>query len=73
MVPLSICLFVHRVCNDNQFEACSGSDFVNFLNLKPTASPVTVRPKEKLLVCYLISAISATLPTRDVAKDRVAG
>ena len=34
-VDLALCLFIYEVCNDYQFEYLSGSDFVNFLNLKP--------------------------------------
>lgn len=33
-VDLALCLFIYEVCNDYQFEYLSGSDFVNFLNLK---------------------------------------
>lgn len=46
-VDLALCLFIYEVCNDYQFEYLSGSDFVNFLNLKPTEREVIVRPKEK--------------------------
>ena len=44
-VDLALCLFIYEVCNDYQFEYLSGSDFVNFLNLKPTGRAVIVRPK----------------------------
>lgn len=44
-VDLALCLFIYEVCNDYQFEFASGSDFVNFMNLKPTSRPVTVRRK----------------------------
>ena len=50
-VDLALCLFIYEVCNDCQFEFASGSDFVNFMNLKPTSRPVAVRPKENLRVC----------------------
>ena len=53
-VDLALCLFVYGVCNDCQFGYLSGSDFVNFMNLKPTSRPVTVRPKENLRVCYMV-------------------
>ena len=49
-VDLALCLFVYGVCNDCQFGYLSGSDFVNFMNLKPTSRPVTVRPKELSLI-----------------------
>lgn len=35
-VDLAMCLFIYEVCNDCQFGHLSGSDFVNFMNLKPT-------------------------------------
>ena len=37
-VDLALCLFIYEVCNDYQFEYLSGSDFVNFLNLKPSCA-----------------------------------
>ena len=45
-VDLALCLFIYEVCNDYQFDFLPGSDFVNFLNLKPASRAVTVRPKE---------------------------
>lgn len=53
-VDLALCLFIYEVCNDYQFEYLSGSDFVNFLNLKPTEREVIVRPKENLRICYMV-------------------
>ena len=49
-VDLALCLFFFEVCNDYQFEYLSGSDFVNFLNLKPTEREVIVRPKANLRI-----------------------
>ena len=60
-VDLALCLFIYEVCNDYQFEFASGSDFVNFMNLKPTSRPVTVRPKENLRVCYMVLSVSQTM------------
>ena len=62
-VDLALCLFIYEVCNDYQFEFASGSDFVNFMNLKPTSRPVTVRPKENLRVCYMVLSVSQTIPS----------
>lgn len=64
-VDLALCLFIYGVCNDCQFEYLSGSDFVNFLNLKPTVQPATVRPKEKLRVCYMVFSVSLTIRPRE--------
>lgn len=60
-VNLALCLFIYEVCNDCQFEFASGSDFVNFMNLKPTSRPVTVRPKENLRVCYMVFSVSQAI------------
>ena len=53
-VDLGLCMFIYGVCNEYQFNYVSGSDFVNFMNLKPTARDVSVRPKENLRVCYMV-------------------
>ena len=60
-VDLALCLFIYEVCNDCQFEFASGSDFANFMNLKPTSRPVIVRPKENLRVCYMGGRVPETL------------
>ena len=64
-VYLALCLFIYEVCNDCQFEFASGSDFVNFMNLKPTSHPVAVRPKENLRVCYMVFSVSQTIRPRE--------
>ena len=64
-VDLALCLFIYEVCNDYQFEFVSGSDFVNFMNLKPTSRPVVVRPKENLRVCYMAFSVSQTIRPRE--------
>lgn len=53
---------IYEVCNDCQFGHLSGSDFVN---LKPTVQPVTVRPKENLRVCYMVLSVSQTVKPRE--------
>ena len=65
IVDLALCLFIHEVCNDYQFEYLSGSDFACFLNLKPTERAVTVRPKENLRVCYMVFSVSQTIKPRE--------
>ena len=64
-VDLALCLFIYEVCNDCQFEYVSGSDFVNFLNLKPTERTVIVRPKENLRICYMVYSVSQTIRPRE--------
>lgn len=58
IVELKLCLFLYDVCNDWLFESMPGSDFVNFLNLKPTQQPVAVRPRENLRICYMIYSVA---------------
>ena len=67
-VDLALCLFIYEVCNDYQFEYLSGSDFVNFLNLKSTGRAVIVRPKENLRVCYMVFSVSQTIRPRERGK-----
>ena len=68
-VDLALCLFIYEVCNDCQFGYLSGSDFVNFMNLKPTVQPVNVRPKENLRVCYMVMSVSLTVRPRERGKQ----
>lgn len=63
-VDLGLCMFTYGVCNEYQFDYVSGSDFVNFMNLKPIARDVSVRPKENLRVCYMVLAVSQTIRPR---------
>lgn len=67
-VDLALCLFIYEVCNDRQFGHLSGSDFVNFMNLKPTVQPVTVRSKENLRICYMVLSVSLTIKPRERAR-----
>ena len=67
-VDLALCLFIYEVCNDCQFEYVSGSDFVNFMNLKPTSRAVAVRLKENLRVCYMVFSVSQTIRPRERGK-----
>lgn len=65
IVDLGLCLFIYDTCNDRQFRHVTGSDFVNFMNLKPTSRPVTVRPKENLRICYMVFSVSQTIRPRE--------
>ena len=67
-VNLGLCLFIYEVCNENQFDYVSGSDFVNFMNLKTTSRPVTVKAKENLRVCYMVLSVSQTIRPQERGK-----
>lgn len=69
IVDLALCLFIHEVCNDCQFEHVSGSDFAYFMNLKLTGRAVAVRPKENLRVCYMVLSVSQTVRPRERGKQ----
>lgn len=66
---LGTCAALYDLCNDRQFEHMDGSDFVNFLNLKPTRKPVVRRDKEKRRLCYLILAVSLTVKPQDLGRE----
>lgn len=68
IVELRLCLFLYEVCNDCQFEAMPGSDFVNFLNLKPTQQPVAVRPRENLRICYMVYSVARAIKPHERGK-----
>lgn len=34
VVELGLCMAIHDVCNDSQFENCTPLDFANFLNVR---------------------------------------
>lgn len=68
IVELRLCLFLYEVCNDCQFEAMSGSDFANFLNLKSTQQPVIVRPRENLRICYMVYSVAWTIKPHERGK-----
>ena len=68
IVELRLCLFLYDVCNDRQFESMPGSDFANFLNLKPTQQPVTVCPRERLRICYMVYSVARTIKPHERGK-----
>ncbi|WP_298074905.1 hypothetical protein [uncultured Bacteroides sp.] len=68
IVELRLCLFLYDVCNDRQFESMPGSDFVNFLNLKPTQQPVAVCPRENLRICYMVYSVAQTIKPHERGK-----
>ena len=44
VVELGLCMAIHDVCNDSQFENCTPLDFANFLNVREEAKAVAVMP-----------------------------
>ena len=56
---------VHEVCNGEQFEDISDTDFYANMNLQPNGSKLKIRPREKARVCYLIFLMGETLPKQD--------
>ena len=48
VVELGLCMAIHDVCNDSQFENCTPLDFANFLNVREVTKSIAVLPKEKL-------------------------
>lgn len=68
VVELGLCMAIHDVCNDSQFENCTPLDFANFLNVREEARAIAVVPKEKLRVCYMVYAVARNISPRKEAE-----
>ena len=68
IVELRLCLFLYDVCHDRQFESMPGSDFANFLNLKPMQQSVAVRPRARLRICYIVYSVAQTIKPHERGK-----
>lgn len=67
VVELGLCMAIHDVCNDRQFENCTPLDFANFINVRTEAKDIAVMPKERLRVCYMIDAVARNITPRKEA------
>lgn len=67
VVELGLCMAIHDVCNDNQFENCTPLDFANFLNVREETKAIAVVPKERLRVCYMVYAVAQNITPRKEA------
>ena len=67
VVELGLCMAIHDVCNDRQFENSTPLDFANFLNVRTEAKDIAVMPKERLRVCYMIYAVARNIAPRKEA------
>ena len=67
IIDITFCATLHKVCNNKQFEIMSGSDFANFLNLKPTQKEVVIRYREKNRVYYLLNFIKKNMYYQEFA------
>lgn len=68
LVDIILCAQLYKVCNNVLFEDMLGTDFVNFLNNRPTSTPVAVRAKQKNRVCHLLHVVSERLIKPNLAK-----
>ena len=68
LVDIVLCAYLYKVCNNVLFEDMLGTDFVNFLNNRPTTTPVVVKPKQKNRVCHLLHIVSERLVKPALAK-----
>ena len=69
VVDLTVCCKIYKVCNGNQFELMRGSEFVDFLYLKPLSRPIQVRYREKSRVCFLLHCISREFMNETLGKE----
>lgn len=56
---------IHELCNNNQFEPLSETDFYHLLNNLPAKAMLTIKPGEKNRVYFLIHRILETIPEND--------
>lgn len=56
---------IHELCNNNQFELLSETDFYQLLNNLPAKATLTIKPGEKNRVYFLIHKILETIAEND--------
>ncbi|CDN30766.1 hypothetical protein BN938_0661 [Mucinivorans hirudinis] len=62
---------IHKLCNDQQFEAISELDLYATLNNQATSSVLKIKSGEKTRMCYLIHSLSEKIKGADKAVWRV--
>lgn len=67
VVELGLCMAIHDVCNDRQFEHSTPLDFANFLNVREEAKAIAVVPRERLRVCYMVQTVAKNISPRKEA------
>ena len=73
IVDLAVCVVIYQTCNGRQFRDMSGSDFVNFMNLKAPCGTICPLPRENLRICYMLYAVSLTIIPAQYARHWVQG
>ena len=62
---------IHKLCNDQQFEAISELDLYAMLNNQATLAVLKIKSGEKTRICYLIHCLSEKIKGADKAVWRV--
>lgn len=58
LMPATLCIMLYHLCNGNNIEPTTMSNFINWLNLKDTNPQVSPLLGEKTRCCYLFREVS---------------
>lgn len=67
-IELPVCLYLHGICSGEIFSDCTGSDFANFLNLKPTKRPIEKNDLKGLQIIYLLAQLVKVIEIKESRK-----
>lgn len=68
-VDVFLCCKLYDICNDNLIAGTSRSNFVCWLNLRPTDPPILLLPREKTRLSYFIKEVSEHLIIKQFKND----
>lgn len=69
IISLDYCHLLYVNLRDDLFNDCSGSDFVNLLNLKDTSHPITLKGDKRIYLVCLIDALEEKVTFKDFAVE----
>jgi len=61
LIDVALCFKLYDVCNDNLIESTTRSNFICWLNLKPTDPPICLLPREKTRFSYFVNVVAEHL------------
>lgn len=57
LIDVALCYMLFDVCNEKLIEATTMSNFINWMNMKPTMPEIKMRPREKTRCCYMLKVV----------------
>lgn len=61
MVDVYLCCKLYDICNDNMIAGTTRSNFVCWMNLRPTEPAIQLLPREKTRFSYFVKVVSEHL------------